>query len=594
MLLVLLAGPANLLMAQETTGAIAGTVMDASGGLVPGAKVEAASSTLVRPMAVTTGADGAYAFLTLPPGSYTLTVTAAGFRTLKQPGIEVRVGRQLRSDLKLEVGQVTESVVVTGEAVIVDTAQSTSAVNVNQNLFDRIPKGRSFDSLIALAPGARYEPRGGGTGYLIDGASSAENIYVVDGLDVTNLQTGDLPSQSRLPTEFIQELQIKSSGFDAQYGGAMGGVVNAIIRSGSNDFHGEGALYLATDGANAGPRPTLRLDPFNDNQANYFHNSRDGYRLFNPGASLGGPIKKDKLWFFASYFPELRKYERTVTFLSGAKPTGTYTRNEKNDYLTAKLDVAPTSRARAYIGYLYTPTKVNGLLPSRQGTDAFSSPWADLGSRSPSASVTFGGDYNFTSKLLASVRGGYNYRNRKDYGIPAGAYLRYMAPNTAIAGIPDALRGPSGNFTTNNRQTVKDIQTRWRLNTDLSYLFNAGGQHNLRIGYETNRLHNEPFASTWPDGYFLFYWGRSRQGITVPGTMTGKYGYFIYRFFATEGNVASNNTGFFFQDQWRVTKRLTLNLGLRTEREFLPSFKVADNIPSRAIEFGFGSKLAPR
>jgi hypothetical protein len=598
-------------IAQETTGGVRGTVTDPSGAAVPNARVEISGSALVRPLAVNTDTFGNYIFPALPPGEYTITVTASGFRQVKQAGINLQVGRLLTVDFRLEVGAVTESVTITAAAALVDVSQSTSQANVSRSFFEWLPKGRTFDSLIELAPGARREVKQGG--YQVDGASGAENVYTIDGVEVTNLQTGDLPRNSRVPVEFLSELVVRSSGFEAQYGGATGGVVATVIRSGSNEFHGQASLYFEHDSMNAAGRPMLRLDPLDDNRASYFHvnckqldpangcGTKDGYRLLNPGFALGGPFVKDKLWFFTSYYPAMWRWERPVYFLR-ERIQNTYTKKDRQDWFTGKLDWAPTDNVRTYFSYVYSPYKANGLLPTQQGTDTASTPWADRGNRTPGFTTASRVDYTITPKLLVSVWGGYNYRNYKDYGIPRGTpRYRFMASNINMVApdgtplpVPANLQGPTGNFTPDNRQTVRDIQTRWNLYADASYLLSARGQHNLKWGYQINRLHNDALADTWPDGYILLYWNRTRAGITRPGTMRGRYGYYIDRFFATTGDVASDNMSLYIQDGWNVHPRLRLNLGLRTEREYLPSFRVAQNIPSRAIEFGFGDKIAPR
>ena len=582
-------------LAQETTGAIRGTVTDPTGAAVPGASVEAASPALVSAQTTTTDEIGRYTFPALPPGVYTISVTATGFRVIRQSDIVLQVGRLLTIDTKLEVGQVTESVLVTSSGALIDVAASSSSTNVNVSFFDALPKSRSFDALIELAPGARREPKQGG--FQIDGASGSENVYVIDGVEVTDLQTGVLPTSSRIPMEFVNELQIKSSGFEAQYGGATGGVVNTVIRSGANSFHGQASLYYETDNWNAGPRPSLRVDPIDDNFANYFHNTRDELRFLNPGGSVSGPIAKDKLWFFASYFPAHWKYNREVTFLVDGS-TRPYEQNIRQDWLTGKLDFAPFSKLRAYASYVYSPYKVNGLLPTQQGTDTPDSPWADRGSRRPGSTWAGGADFTATSKLIFSVRGGHNYRNYKDYGIPRGTRYRYANSNANLPPdlpVPPQYVGPAGNFTADNRQTTMDIQTRWNLSADVTYLATFAGQHDFKFGYQTNRLHNEANAGTWPDGYIFMYWNRTRTGITVPGTMRGTYGYYIDRFFATTGDVSSDNQSFYIQDGWNIVPRLRLNLGVRFEREFLPTFRSdIPGIASRPIEFGFGEKAAPR
>ena len=141
--------------------------------------------------------------------------------------------------------------------LIVDTTQSKAAVNISSEVLTNIPKGRSFQSLIEFAPGSRQEPLQ--DGYQIDGASDGENVYAVEGLDTGSIQTG--ASGINVPTEFIQEVQVKSSGFEAEYGGALGGVVQVVQKRGGNTWHGSGVFYYRSNGLQGSDRPTLRDDP---------------------------------------------------------------------------------------------------------------------------------------------------------------------------------------------------------------------------------------------------------------------------------------------------------------------------------------------
>ncbi|MCX6597782.1 MAG: TonB-dependent receptor [Acidobacteria bacterium] len=584
----------TLAFSQERTGTLQGVVLDPAGATVPNATVEVTSSSLLRPVTATTDNGGGYLFGSLPGGLYVVNITAPGFRAFKAASVAIQVGRTTRIDAKLEVGQVAESVVVSGEGAAVDTATNVISANITADIYDRLPKGRSFDTLIALAPGARAETKGGG--YQIDGASGSENVFIIDGTEVTNIQTGVLNRQNKTPIEFIGETQIKSSGVDAQFGGAIGGVIAATTKSGSNNFHGQASLYLESDALNAGPRRTLRLNPNNDDVAEYFQNSRDGYRSLTPGFTFGGPIKKDRIWFFLGTYPQFERTERAVTFLSN-NTKGVYQSKVRQDYTIGKIDFAPTNKLRGSFSYMYMPTRTNGLLPGREGTDAFSNPWADRGSRQPSTSYQYQADYTATSRLLISVFGGRQYNNNKDYGIPGGTRYTFVNSNRTLPAtlpVPSNLLGSTGNFTPNNQQTVQDIFTRNNVNTVASYLFTAGGQHNIRGGWSINKLSNSPVASTWPDGYIRLAWNLSRNALTRPGSFRGPYGYYINRVFATTGDVSSNNQGLFIQDQWRVNKKLTLTLGLRTEREFVPSFSDNKSIPSKAITFNWNQKLAPR
>ena len=227
---------------QETTGGIRGVIADPTGGVIPNATVTVSGPALMRAQTSQTDASGNFTFPSLPPGKYTLEITATGFAPAKLFNIDLQVGKIIRADTRLEVGTTQQTVEVSGEGLVVDTSQSTVAANVAAGTFDHLPKGRSFDSLIALAPGARYEAKSGG--YQVDGASASENIFVIDGMDQTNIYSGALTEAGQIPFEFVQEMQMKSSGFEAQYGGAMGGVINVVTKSGSNEFHGEWQLVF--------------------------------------------------------------------------------------------------------------------------------------------------------------------------------------------------------------------------------------------------------------------------------------------------------------------------------------------------------------
>src|SRR4051812_11419528 len=242
--------------------------MDPSGAAVPGAQLELSGGALQRALTTTSDATGAYRFAQAPIGSgYTLNVAVAGFRTAKVAGMVVELGKTTQLDIKLEVGQVTESVIVSGATVMVDTQSSSAATAVDRSFFDLLPKGRSFYDLVAIAPGARNEGKAGG--YAIDGATGSENTFYLDGVEVTSIQTGVLADQNKVPVEAIQQVQVKNGVMEAQYGGAVGGVVNAVVRSGSNAFHGQAGFYFNNNAMSARERPVQRLSPTNDNIAEY-------------------------------------------------------------------------------------------------------------------------------------------------------------------------------------------------------------------------------------------------------------------------------------------------------------------------------------
>src|SRR6476659_7677828 len=319
-LIALAVGPA---LAQETTAGIQGTVRDATGGSVAGATVEVSGPSLIGIRKVNTDDAGAYRIAALPPGVYTMVVTAKGFRTSRSGGLDLQVGRMPSLDVRLEVGAVAETVEVTGEAPLVDITQSKVSVTVSKEVMDNMPKGRSFQSLIPLAPGARLEPLQSGTattgsgfgGYQIDGASDSENVYMIDGVNITNIQSGGVGKSFQM--DMIQEAQIKSSSFEAEHGGALGGVINVVPKRGSNDWHGSIFSYLRSNAFNANNRDrVLRANPTLpsavtsvsgacattqtcrlDAAPEYYMENKDQETIVEPGVEIGGPVWKNKLWY---------------------------------------------------------------------------------------------------------------------------------------------------------------------------------------------------------------------------------------------------------------------------------------------------------
>ena len=159
--------------------------------------------------------------------------------------------------MALAVGGVTETVSVTAESPIIDTKQSARSTNITAETLNKLPRGRDFTSVVTQAPGANQESRSGGIS--IDGSSASENRYIIDGAETTNLQNGT--SGKQLVTDFLDEVQIKSSGYTAEYGGSTGGVINVVTRSGTNRFRGDVLTYISGDNMDSSYRPTLRLKP---------------------------------------------------------------------------------------------------------------------------------------------------------------------------------------------------------------------------------------------------------------------------------------------------------------------------------------------
>lgn len=285
--LVLLLSWAPMAFAQETRGSVEGVVKDSSGAVLPGVTVEARTGSGGVVTAVSDDA-GKYRFPSLPPGRYTITANMQGFKKAAFENVDLLLGQVLQINFALEVGGVTEDVQVTAESPIIDVKQNAAGAIIQKEIIDLIPKGRNFDDLTKNAPGTNPESRGGGI--MIDGAGGAENRFIVDGLDTTALRTGT--SSTSVVTEFVEQVQVKSSGYNAEFRATTGGVISAITRSGTNRFSGElGAHYRNNDWL-GDIRETFRLNPTNQTLAQAIITPRtEGYTV-EPTVTIGGPIRR--------------------------------------------------------------------------------------------------------------------------------------------------------------------------------------------------------------------------------------------------------------------------------------------------------------
>ena len=247
---VLCAGP---VAAQEITGSVTGTVVDSSKAAIPGATVKIEGGSVNQTQV--TDESGRYIFAAVPPGTYKLTTTLQGFSTGLAENVTVAIGKATTIDFTLNVGGLAEQVTVEADAARVDMAQTTIQTNVTAAAIENLPKGTNMGSLLKLSPAARPEPLSGQ--YQIDGASGAENSFMIDGLETSNFRTGTLNVNNNLPFEFIQEMSIKTSGFNAEFGGATGGVISVVTKSGTNSFRGMGGIEFENDSLNGDPRGIL-------------------------------------------------------------------------------------------------------------------------------------------------------------------------------------------------------------------------------------------------------------------------------------------------------------------------------------------------
>ena len=596
--------------AQETRGTIEGVIRDASGAVLPGVTVEAKSEA--GTFSAVTDLNGVYRFPALNPGQYEITANLSGFSPATSAPVVVEVGRLLKVDLSLKIAGVAESVEVTAESPTIDVKQTTAATNLRADAIDRMPKGRDFTSLVTLAPGANLESRSGGLS--IDGSSAAENKYYLDGIDTTNLRTG--VSATPFLTDFIGELQVKSSGYAAEFGGSTGGVVSVISKSGTNEFHSEIGTYFNSEALNGdlalnntagtaggsalgsglaqlapgttGVRRALRLVLSGDNEAETVLYPKDDYTRWDPHFQVGGPIVRDKLWFWAGYTPQLENTDRIVTFNSTGA-TDAFSSTETTQNLVGNVTWQVSDAWRLRVSGQNRPFEQDGRLPNVDGTSNPATQFASLGIEQDNITTTGSVDWVASNRVFLNAKVNYLRYDTRDLGIPNEIWYDFeQGSNLDFETRPELRREAGFNTVLTNSARIKDLYTRLGATADATFYMTAAGQHTFKTGIQFERISND-VASIEQQPHVSFYWDESHT-LLDGSIQRGAFGYWSWRQFGTLGKVNVNNVGLFFQDAWTVNNKLTLNLGIRTEREDVPSYR--ENL--NGIKFSFADKLAPR
>ncbi len=574
--------------AQEQRGSIEGVVRDASGAVLPGATVDVQFPG-GAPISTTSDASGQYRFPSLAPGNYKITANLQGFVAREVVDVRVGLGQIKKVDFSLPLSGVTETVQVTAETPLVDVRQSARQTNIRAEQVELLPHGRDFTTLVTQAPGANQETKLGGIS--IDGASAGENRYIIDGMETTNLQSG--VSGANLIADFVEEVQVKSSGYTAEYGGALGGVINAQTKSGTNNWDGMALFNFQGSATESGRRPTLRLGLANSDIAEYINYADDEFTRFEPGFGIGGPIKRDRVWFFGAYLPAMVSTDRTVN-------ANTVNQEETHQNILGNISAQLSNNIRSRIAYNSSSRKEAGLLPALNGTDPVGT---NYGKTSEYPNMTFSAnmDWVASSKLLFGIRGGYRYADQHDSNVTEEPlFIFSQSNNINYLDVPANLQHGTGfQSIPSNTKVTRDKQDRLFFQADSTVYANAGGQHQIKFGAQLDRYGNDVLR------------GESRNRVTirwntplstgVPVTR-GTYGYYSVRSNAiapkqgliTEGNIHSNMIGLFIQDAWTINNKLTVNLGIRTEQEKVPTYTTGEDVPEFGLEFPFSQKIAPR
>ncbi|HKQ75141.1 MAG TPA: TonB-dependent receptor [Blastocatellia bacterium] len=290
----------SALAQTSTTGVIEGVVTDVTGAVVPGATVRVSSPNLMRSQTATTDSAGNYRIPNLPPGRYTVSIEpVSGFAKFEQANIEVNLSKTSTVDARLQPQGASATVEVTASSgAAIDVTTNTSGTNVTTDQFSNFPTQRTVQSLYTIAPTSARSGLRDASGRDRDpsvaGSSGPENNYILDGVTTSDPAFGG--SGANLPFEFVQEVEIKTGAFGAEYGKSTGGIFNVITKSGTNEFHGDAYGYFTTKGM---VRETKKF-PFTGVAPN-------GFSEVDAGFGFGGPIIKDKLTFFGAFNPQRRE-----------------------------------------------------------------------------------------------------------------------------------------------------------------------------------------------------------------------------------------------------------------------------------------------
>ena len=538
--------------AQETTGTVTGRVMDAQNLPIPGATV-----TVTGPQGSKTAvsdADGRYAVPFLTPGTYAVKAELQGFRSFERTGIAVPLGQSVAVPVTLTMGALSEVVQVTAAPPIIDATSTTSGASISSELLQRIPVGRTFSDTLYLAPGVSTGGSVGAANPSIAGGSGLDNQYVIDGVNVTNQGYGAIGSYSIVfgslgnatPFDFLQEVQVKTGGYEAEFGQATGGLVNVVTKSGTNQVKGTVFGYGRPSGLEAG---------WTQYQSTNGSVQSEAARSVDGGIEGGGPILKDHLFFFGAYDPS-----KTVT--SYQAPAGFP--------LLSLGDVDQIRHSQTYAA------KATWSLGPSQRIDAsfFGDPsTADNGPQRPSALLV-----TDTSSFSSLTYGGHNQTIRYSGGFGNGWLLEatWARAKNSIAETPSVDTWRVVDQTVTPNVTTGGIGFYEAGNDSLNRQYSAKvtkqvRTHELKGGFEYDDVgYSQINQRTGPT--FMADGRQTATGAQVSILPDLNFGQ-IYRVTRANYNTGRSTTQhfgtFFAQDTWRVGDRLTINPGIRYEQETL-------------------------
>ncbi|MGV3625193.1 MAG: TonB-dependent receptor [Archangium sp.] len=603
----------------------------ATGKPVPDVVLTATSEALQGEEVVVTDATGVYRLAQLPPGTYTLRLEKEGFKPYSRTDISVRVDRTVRVNIQLQPESVTaDTIVVVGKPPTVDVGSTTTGIVVGREFIDNIafirPSAngiRSFESLAAVAP----QVAGDSYGYGFSGTTSPENGVYIDGLNVNNAQTGTNGAQ--MPVDFIQEANIITGGYMAEYGRAGGGVINAVTKSGSNEFHG--SVW-----ANYSPGLLTAISKPIANVSDGTALTNQVWNVIDFGADVGGPIIKDRLWFYVGVAPSFyrRQQRQTVARRSVIQdpddPTDTVGIYDTNADGSFKTDLIPNfaltrfddRRAITYIARLTflinsdhnISLSVNGANSTREVPTTFDGQMT--GFVQPASNLALSLKYSgafIDRKLLVDATAGWFHQTELPYGLPYDGSK--IGDTTGAAGTSQVILRRGYSATTPNAQPYNlpeyrdlpadvvaactapnglslaqcpitgygatyaiggfgfmqsNINDRFAATAKVSYLLNALGHHVFKGGIDFERaIYDTTKAYSGGVQVRQSFGGGSYTDVRRFAYLNGPTIDDVVEIPVVHVTPTTNQVGVFLQDSWSIMDVVTLNAGVRYDNQVL-------------------------
>jgi hypothetical protein len=550
----------GLAPAQETTsGSIAGRVLDPQRAPVPGAVVTVASDQGAR--GLVTDSRGRFFAPYLTPGVYTVRVELTGFKPIERPGVVVRLGQRVELPFELAVGTVAEAVQVVAESPIIDMTSTTAGGVLDSDRLQALPVGRKFTETLYMVPGVSDSSGVGEANPSISGSSGLNNNYIIDGVNITNTGYGGVGVYtfyfgslgSGVTTDFIKETQVKSAGFEAEYGQASGGIVNVITKSGSNVFHGSLYGYWRPEALESSWR---QLDTPNGVV------NTTAYPNLDVGVSAGGPLVRDRLFVFGAFNPQ---YE-TRTLLAPndvesfpLRALGETDRDRRTLSYAAKLTWQASANHRFDLSVFGDPS-YGAVGPQRDWAMRFqdTTGFSELtGYGGHNQALRYSGVVNRSWLLEAMVARASTHHDEAPSVDEAWVRDRTVVPNAVSGGIGFYEAGSEGS---NLQLSLKSTN-----------LFSAAGRHELRYGVQYEDI-SFLQANSYTGPPFTFPNGAQTVGGTLTNILPDPVFGRIYRRLGYTGPAPESTQQYlswFAQDSWQIGGRLTLRPGIRWERQTL-------------------------